>query len=846
MQYVRFMGRAPPVPLCLSLLLPHGLLLLPNPAQTQGVVSGVVTEAVDGLPLGGVTVALVGTALRAITTPDGHYAIARVPAGPGVLRVSLLGYRTEERRFLVGEGDSVAVDVRLQSEPIQLSTLVVEGVSRGPETLIKAPAAVSVLSPGVRAAATVSGQAPQAFVATPGLDLVQNGVQDFNVNARGFNASLSRSVLVLQDGRDLSVPFLGSQEWAGLSIPMDGFDRVEVIRGPGSALYGANAFTGVVNMTTPAARDVVGTRLSMASGELGTLRADVRHAGVAGEGRFGYRVNLGYTRSGSWARSRTRIDGSDFAEEYSRAGRSEVNPPSPGYELTPVYGQVRDPETGEATGEAEDLESIYASGRLDHYGDDGSVLTLDGGFSRVRNTLFMTAIGRVQVLSALRPWARIAWEADGHSISAWYSGRLAGKPQVLLSSALPIDDASSLLQVEGQIRRRFFQDRGSLLLGGSAREARVDTKGTLMVPTQDRRNDRYVSAFGELEYRLSPRVQLIAAGRLDRSDLFHQRFSPKGGIVFALSANHTIRMTANRAFLTPSQVEFFLDVTPATQDLSLVEEGLRASPLGPALTGVPQGELFTLSSSVPVMARGNPDLEPETVTSFEAGYKGQIGIRLFATVDAYFSRVRDLVTTLLPAPAVNPSFDPWTAPPSVPEAYQRPLENAVRAALAGTPAEYGLTRLPDGSTAIVMSYGNAGKVDEWGLELSAHVWITNRMSLAGTYTYFDFEVREAMEGDVLLPNTPRHKGTASLEYSGRKGLDLAVHARFVESYDWASGVFMGRIPASQPVDILASYQLTPIVGLNLMATNLFNQQRFHIYGGSVNGRRVLGGLALTF
>ena len=67
---------------------------------------------------------------------------------------------------------------------------------------------------------------------------------------RGFNSSLNRRILTLIDGRDPSVPFLGSQEWAAVSFPMDELATVELVRGPGSALYGANAFSGVLNMTT--------------------------------------------------------------------------------------------------------------------------------------------------------------------------------------------------------------------------------------------------------------------------------------------------------------------------------------------------------------------------------------------------------------------------------------------------------------------------------------------------------------------------------------------------------------------------------------------------------------------
>ena len=75
--------------------------------------------------------------------------------------------------------------------------------------------------------------------------------------------------------------------------PLEDIGRMEMVRGPGSALYGANAFSGVVNITTPTAREVVGTKLTLAGGELETFRGDFRHAGVFGGDRFGYRLNGG-------------------------------------------------------------------------------------------------------------------------------------------------------------------------------------------------------------------------------------------------------------------------------------------------------------------------------------------------------------------------------------------------------------------------------------------------------------------------------------------------------------------------------------------------------------------------
>ena len=69
-----------------------------------------------------------------------------------------------------------------------------------------------------------------------------------------------------------------------------------------------------------------------------------------------------------------------------------------------------------------------------------------------------------------------------------------------------------------------------------------------------------------------------------------------------------------------------------------------------------------------------------------------------------------------------------------------------------------LTRLPDGSTAIVVSLGNAGLVLERGIELGFAAWLTREIQLSGSYAYYDFDIEEQQQGDVLQSNTPRHKG----------------------------------------------------------------------------------------
>src|SRR4029079_2038274 len=228
-------------------------------AQGSGTVKGTVTQAGTGQALAGVLVSVNGTAVKSATTVRGTYSISNVPAGAQTLTFRWLGYRPTQVQATVTANGTTTVDAKMEQLPIQLSELQVTGASKVPERAVEAPAAFSIVEPRVLQANGILGQIPMALREVPGVDIVQSGMNDFNVNARGFNSTLNRRVLVLQDGRDLAIAFLGAQEWNGLTQPLEDLGKVEMVRCPGSALYGANAFSGVVNITTPTAREVLGT-----------------------------------------------------------------------------------------------------------------------------------------------------------------------------------------------------------------------------------------------------------------------------------------------------------------------------------------------------------------------------------------------------------------------------------------------------------------------------------------------------------------------------------------------------------------------------------------------------------
>jgi outer membrane receptor protein involved in Fe transport len=162
--------------------------------------------------------------------------------------------------------------------------------------------------------------------------------------------------------------------------------------------------------------------------------------------------------------------------------------------------------------------------------------------------------------------------------------------------------------------------------------------------------------------------------------------------------------------------------------------------------------------------------------------------------------------------------------------------------ISGVPA---LATLPDGTRAIVFSYTNAGRVTERGVELGLGYQITPEIRADVSFTGFDFTVKSQQAGDQLLPNTPSKKANLALAYSGPR-FDAEASLRLVDGYSWATGVFQGYVPANEFLNLSAGFRVNNNLRIHGTATNLLDQKRFQMYGGSVIGRRVLGGITANF
>jgi iron complex outermembrane recepter protein len=188
----------------------------------------------------------------------------------------------------------------LSQVPIEdLMNIEVTSVSKKEQKMSQAAAAIFVITQEdiQRSSAT---NIPDLLRMVPGMDVSQINANTWAVSARGFNDQFSDKLLVLIDGRAVYTPLLGGVNWDTQDVPLEDIDRIEVIRGPGATLWGANAVNGVINVVTKRAADTQGALVTAGGGTEGQAQSTVEYGGAIKE-KTNYRVFAHYLNYGSLA-----------------------------------------------------------------------------------------------------------------------------------------------------------------------------------------------------------------------------------------------------------------------------------------------------------------------------------------------------------------------------------------------------------------------------------------------------------------------------------------------------------------------------------------------------------------
>jgi iron complex outermembrane receptor protein len=139
---------------------------------------------------------------------------------------------------------------------------------------------------------------PTVLRRIPGLEVMQMSGADFNVSARGNNQTTANKMMVLVDGRSIYLDTQAQVYWKAIPVTLPEIKRIEVLKGPASAVYGFNAFDGIINIITKSPEEMRGTTLQFGGGELGTISSAAIQAGTIG--KLGYRVSIGRDQNQQW------------------------------------------------------------------------------------------------------------------------------------------------------------------------------------------------------------------------------------------------------------------------------------------------------------------------------------------------------------------------------------------------------------------------------------------------------------------------------------------------------------------------------------------------------------------
>jgi iron complex outermembrane receptor protein len=167
-----------------------------------------------------------------------------------------------------------------------------------PQPISEAPSNVYVITDeDIRHSGAID--LPTILRRIPGIDVMQTTGADFNVAVRGDNQLRANKLLVLVDGRSIYLDTQGEVLWKNIPVTLPEIKRIEVLKGPAAALYGFNAFDGVINIVTKSAAEMKGVTLQFGGGEYGTISGAAIVAGV--HNKLGYRLSYGHNQTNSWA-----------------------------------------------------------------------------------------------------------------------------------------------------------------------------------------------------------------------------------------------------------------------------------------------------------------------------------------------------------------------------------------------------------------------------------------------------------------------------------------------------------------------------------------------------------------
>ena len=471
----------------------------------------------------------------------------------------------------------------------ELGNIEVTTVSREPEQVWNTPAAIYVITQEdiERSGAT---NIPEALRLAPGVEVARITTGEYAVGIRGFNSRLSRSVLVLIDGRTVYTTFTAGTYWETQDVLMKDIDRIEVIRGPGGTIWGPNAVNGVINIITKNTKNTQGLMANAGGGDVEQFLGDVRYGSGNGKG-INYRV---YAKGFGWA-PQYHSDGDKYDDWHSGQGGFRMDWTAHAHDSFRLQGDVYGQYFGERV-----IETTYnPPANSDVSGD----ATLYGG-------------------NILWNWTRVQAEGKDIQLAAYYAHDTRNE--------LNVGDIRNTFNVD--FLDRFTLPRQEVSWGATVRFSHGDEveviSGLTFTPAQ--RTDALYQGFVQDEISIvENRLSLVAGTKVLKTNYTGVLAEPSAQLLFTPTASQTVWAAYAHALRTPADVE---------RDFNL------SSFLSVAPGGLPVFARFS----------ANPNFRSEQMNGYELGYRGLEGRNFYLDIDGFYNHYGDLFSEdLLGAPYVE-------------------------------------------------------------------------------------------------------------------------------------------------------------------------------------------------
>lgn len=785
-------------------------LLFAITAYSQGGVKGQVTDEDTGEPLIGATVVLYnlqgGVVKGEITDTEGNYSIEGITSGSYLFKVSTVGYGDYSQDVEIG--DSMLEIQVSSSESISALDVVTITAGRRAEKVHEASANIQVVD-----ARTIEvTQEPTTYGLLKnvnGIDYVETGLGQQQIQARGFASIFTGGLLTLVDYRSVTLPGIGGVFGPAMGVNQNDIKQIEVIVGPNSALYGANAANGVVNIITKNPKEYAGNSILVRGGNQSLFTTQFRSSNMLSD-KFGYKISGEYFR----------------AEDFDQS-------------VQLIAGGT---ETGIFTNPNNDIENNVFSGSLYYFPSDNTEISLSGGRA-VANYVNQSNIGPLQVddftfwyyqgrasfsnfLNFGSAFLQVNYtENDAkntYNLETVAQAVAGGMSEAAAIEAATFFDKPTRLTAEFQHNVEFV-DNNFITWGTQFTDTKPDSGGTFLSdgPNGEQIQIKEFGAYIQYENEMVKDVNLTVSARYDDNDNFGSQVSPKFSLSFTPST-HNFRFAWNQAFSSPPlQPAFALTPITTLQTQTEVAPGVfvDSDPIQMVLRGA-KDTGFTIVDGNGAQVGSVAPLSPTITQAWELGYKGLLFDKLYIDVTYFNSKTKDFLSA--PIPINNPGLSFGGNQTGL---------GWGDLAFTGGQQMNPVTFVEGFENELVLTYFNYGEVKSQGINASMDYQFNNNFSAYVAYQWVSFDEFTDVPITVTatpITNQPTQTWRFGMKYTDKAGRFASIGGRWVEGYDVLSAreYTSGKISSYTVIDLKAETPINAVEGLNfgIGVNNLFNQE----------------------